>query len=54
MSCAKLPQVKILFKLMLSFNGCLEEQTVLAEVSSAGKVRQFYWHFPTFSDLLLL
>lgn len=38
---------------MLSFNGLLEEQAMLAEVSSAGKVKQFYWCFPTFSNLLL-
>lgn len=52
MSCTKFPLVKLEFDLILSFNGLLEEQTVLEEVSSAGKVKQFYWCSPTFSNLL--
>lgn len=52
MSCTRFPLVKREFEPMLSFNGLLEEQAMLAEVSSAGKVKQFYWRFPTFSNLL--
>lgn len=52
MSCTKFPLVKLEFELMPSFNGFLDEETALAEVRMAEKVKQVYWHFPTFSNLL--